>query len=131
MPTSAHCFVTGGTGFLGRFVIADLLRRGATVHALVRPQSFARLRAIGADLGAGEDRLIPVPGDISRDGLTVDPFDAPIDHLIHLAAIYDMTADDETNETMNVGGTRIAVELADALRVGCFHQVSSVAAAGE
>ncbi|HEX5861081.1 MAG TPA: SDR family oxidoreductase, partial [Nocardioides sp.] len=43
----------------------------------------------------------------------------------------DMTADDETNETMNVGGTRHALQLADALQVGCFHQVSSVAAAGE
>ena len=32
---------------------------------------------------------------------------------------------------MNVGGTRHALELAEALRVGCFHQVSSVAVAGE
>ena len=54
-----------------------------------------------------------------------------IDHFFHLAAIYDMTADDATNEAMNVGGTRHAVELADALGAGCFHQVSSVAAAGE
>ena len=42
-----------------------------------------------------------------------------------------MTADDATNETLNVGGTRHALELAEALEVGCFHQVSSVAAAGE
>ena len=54
-----------------------------------------------------------------------------IEHFFHLAAIYDMTADDATNETMNVGGTRHALELAEALEVGCFHQVSSVAAAGE
>ena len=54
-----------------------------------------------------------------------------IDHFFHLAAIYDMTADDEANQTMNVGGTRHALELAEALEVGCFHQVSSVAVAGE
>ena len=42
-----------------------------------------------------------------------------------------MTADDATNEAMNVGGTRHALELAHALDVGHFHQVSSVAAAGE
>ena len=42
-----------------------------------------------------------------------------------------MTADDETNEKLNVGGTRHALELADALQVGLFHQVSSVAAAGD
>ena len=56
---------------------------------------------------------------------------ATIDHFFHLAAIYDMTADDEANQSMNVGGTRHALELAEALKVGCFHQVSSVAAAGE
>ena len=54
-----------------------------------------------------------------------------VDHFFHVAAIYDMTADDATNETMNVGGTRHAIELAAALGAGCFHQVSSVAAAGE
>ena len=42
-----------------------------------------------------------------------------------------MTADDETNEKLNVGGTRHALELADALQAGRFHQVSSVAAAGD
>ena len=54
-----------------------------------------------------------------------------IEHFFHLAAIYDMTASDEMNETMNVGGTRNAVELAGKLEVGHFHQVSSVAASGD
>ena len=54
-----------------------------------------------------------------------------VDHFFHLAAIYDMTADDATNEAMNVQGTRHALELADALQAGRFHQVSSVAAAGD
>jgi NAD(P)-dependent dehydrogenase (short-subunit alcohol dehydrogenase family)/thioester reductase-like protein len=53
-----------------------------------------------------------------------------IDHFFHLAAIYDMTADEESNQALNVGGTRHAVELANALRAGCLHHVSSVAAAG-
>ena len=35
-----------------------------------------------------------------------------IDHFFHLAAIYDMTASEEQNETLNVGGTRNALELA-------------------
>ena len=39
-----------------------------------------------------------------------------IDHFFHLAAIYDMTAADELNEQLNVGGTRAALELAGALR---------------
>jgi len=41
-----HCvFVTGGTGYLGRPMIAELLRRGHQVRALVRPGSEAKLPA--------------------------------------------------------------------------------------
>ncbi|MGI8513513.1 MAG: SDR family oxidoreductase, partial [Solirubrobacteraceae bacterium] len=53
-----------------------------------------------------------------------------VDHFFHLAAVYDMTADDEQNATLNVGGTRNAVELANAIEPGTFHHVSSIAAAG-
>jgi uncharacterized protein YbjT (DUF2867 family) len=38
-------FVTGGTGYLGRPLVAALLARGRDVHALVRPGSEARLPA--------------------------------------------------------------------------------------
>ena len=41
-----------------------------------------------------------------------------------------MTADAEAQEVANVEGTRHAVELAGAIEAGCFHQVSSIAAAG-
>ncbi len=38
-----HVFVTGGTGFMGQPLIADLLRRGHQVRALVRPGSEGKL----------------------------------------------------------------------------------------
>ena len=38
-----HVFVTGGTGFMGRRLIAELLRRGHQVRALVRPGSEGKL----------------------------------------------------------------------------------------
>ena len=55
----------------------------------------------------------PVVGDLREPKLGVDPgwIDAhrgKIDHFFHLAAIYDMTAADEINEALNVGGTRAA-----------------------
>ena len=54
-----------------------------------------------------------------------------IEHFFHLAAIYDMTASDQMNETMNVGGTRNAIGLAGKLEASHFHQVSSIAASGD
>jgi NAD(P)-dependent dehydrogenase (short-subunit alcohol dehydrogenase family)/thioester reductase-like protein len=53
-----------------------------------------------------------------------------IDHFFHLAAIYDMTADAESQRVANVEGTREAVKLAEALDAKRFHMVSSIAAAG-
>ena len=128
-------FVTGATGFIGRFLVQELLdHREGEIFVLVREGSLPRMEKMIERWGT--DRVIPVVGGLEDDRLGVDPewIAAPlqsIDHFFHLAAIYDMTADDATNETMNVEGTRNALALADALRVGCFHQVSSVAAAGE
>lgn len=131
MTDAPICFVTGGTGFLGRYVIAELLERGATVHALVRPQSIRRLAKITEQLGVDPDRLVAVAGDIARDGLTIEPYDVRPDHLFHLAAIYDMDADPDEMAEANVEGTRRVLAFADVHDVGTFHMVSSVAAAGD
>jgi uncharacterized protein YbjT (DUF2867 family) len=48
-----HIFVTGGTGYLGRRVIPELLRRGHSIRALVRPGSERRLPA-GCEAVAGD-----------------------------------------------------------------------------
>jgi nucleoside-diphosphate-sugar epimerase len=47
-----HVFVTGGTGFIGRPLIEELLRRGHRVTALIRPGSESRL-APGCDVVLG------------------------------------------------------------------------------
>ncbi len=53
-----------------------------------------------------------------------------IGHIFHLAAIYDLTASAEAQQIPNIDGTRHAVQFAEAVQAGCFHQVSSIAAAG-
>jgi thioester reductase-like protein len=53
-----------------------------------------------------------------------------IDHFFHLAAIYDLNASAEAQQQANVDGTRNAVQFAKAVSAGCFHHVSSIAAAG-
>ncbi|MBI2169908.1 MAG: SDR family oxidoreductase [Actinobacteria bacterium] len=127
--------VTGATGFLGGQLVERLLARpNAEVHALVRPGSQSKLAAKMRRWPMGH-RVAPLLGDLSAPGLGLEPsaverLTGRVDHLVHLAALYDMTADDATNEAVNVEGTRHVVDLANRLGVGCLHHVSSVAVAG-
>jgi short-subunit dehydrogenase len=128
-------FVTGATGFIGRNLVQRLLQREGTVYALVRAGSRGRLEELRTAWGADGARIVPIAGDLAQPGLGVSEEDlvtlrGEVDHFFHLAAIYDMTAGVEAQEVANVEGTRHAVELAGAIEAGCFHQVSSIAAAG-
>ena len=124
-------FVTGATGFIGRHLLAELLKRDGTIYVLVREGSRGKLDATLQRLGAAEGRIVAVPGDLSKPGLGVEGFDERIDHLFHLAAVYDVEADEEAAERANIDGTRHVVEFANAHDVGRFHHVSSIAVAGD
>ena len=129
-------FVTGATGFIGkRLVKALLARRGATVHFLVRPGSEGKLEALYDYWGVTKARALPVSGDLTAKKLGVGGDDikrlkGKIDHVYHLAAVYDLSADEESQVQVNIEGTRNMVEFAKAVDAGHVHHVSSIAAAG-
>jgi NAD(P)-dependent dehydrogenase (short-subunit alcohol dehydrogenase family) len=128
--------VTGATGFIGRHLVERLLgREDAEVFVVVRRQSLARLDATAA-AWPGTGHLEPVVGDLTEPLLGLAEEDRErlrggVDHFVHLAAVYDMTASESANEAANVGGTREALALAADLDARVFHHVSSVAVAGE
>ncbi|MCW2991364.1 MAG: family oxidoreductase, partial [Solirubrobacterales bacterium] len=129
-------FVTGATGFIGRHLVEELLaKRDGDIHVLVRETSRDKLDKLSAEKWGSSPRIKPVVGDLNEPSLGVDAawieeHKGQIGHFFHLAAIYDMTASDESNEKHNVVGTRNAVALANALEAGVLHHTSSVAAAG-
>ena len=50
---SVECFVTGGTGFVGQHLVANLSAKGHTIRVLMRrPERLAALREQVDNLGA-------------------------------------------------------------------------------
>ena len=128
-------FVTGATGFIGRHLVEKLLNRKGRVYVLVRRGSKDKLTAAIESWGANSKRIVPVIGDLTGPNLGVskkqqDKLKGEVDHFFHLAAIYDMTADEKSQLAANVEGTRNAIQLAENITACCFHHTSSIAAAG-
>ena len=129
-------FVTGATGFIGKRLVRKLLARGnAVVYFLIRPESRDKVPELLDYWNTDEVRAVPVVGDLVKPLLGVSKADlkkltGKIEHFFHLAAVYDLKADADSQVAINIEGTKNAVALANEIDAGIFQQVSSIAAAG-
>ncbi len=111
-------FVTGGSGFVGKFLIAELVKRGVAVRALARSdQAEATVRAAGAE---------PVRGDLddtaaARAGMT------ECDVVYHAAAYTSETGKLADHMRPTVEGTRNMLAAAREAKVKRFVHVSTEA----
>ncbi len=134
---SGAVFVTGGSGFIGRFVTQALARRGRRLILLCRASSRARLESRLAAWPAELPRPTIVEGDVTRPALGLDG-DArarlgdEAREVLHLAAAYRLSMGEEEARAVNVEGTRRTLELAAGLpNLRAFHLVSSIAVSGD
>jgi uncharacterized protein YbjT (DUF2867 family) len=115
MTAQTHrVFVTGGTGYVGRPLITQLLERGHEVHALVRP---------------GSERKLPpgcraIPGD-ALDGKSYASKIAPADTFVQLVGVaHPSPAKAAEFRNIDLASGRSAVEAARGAGVQHFVYVS-------
>jgi len=134
-------FLSGATGFLGVFILRDLLRvSGTTVYVLVRATSkidgrqrikhAMKLHRLWDD--SYEPRIVPVPGDLSKPllGLTQGDFDEisrEVDVVIHCAAFVHWLLPYKQMKDANVLGTQEVIRMAATAKNKPLHHVSTTA----
>ena len=64
-------FVTGATGFIGQFLVRNLMKRGEPIYVLVRKGSLSKLAALRSEWGATEKDILPIVGDLAKKNLGV------------------------------------------------------------
>lgn len=132
--------LTGATGFLGPFLLAELLRRtDAEVYCLVRAGSEdaarERLRQAAARFGVpiapDDPRIVPVPGDLAAPGLGVAPrwrarLAERADTIVHAGAQVHHLSPYRRLAPANVDSTRALIELATDGAGKRLHHISSL-----
>ena len=145
MEEPAEIFLTGGTGFLGAHILAELLgRTRARLHCLVRAadadEAFRRLRASLEERELWSDgmasRILAVPGDLAepRFGLSEAAFRelaGRMDLVYHCGAWVNFNYPYRLLEPANVLGTVEALRCAAIGRAKPLHFISSIAATPE
>jgi UDP-glucose 4-epimerase len=119
-PPGAVALVTGGTGFVGRVLCAQLQLAGA------------RVRVVARHAGPGPWEQV-VTTDLAQAGLPLSALDG-VDTVFHLAAEAHARApapDDPEHRVVTVGGTRRVLEAAGEAGVRRLVFMSSVKAMGE
>jgi thioester reductase-like protein len=133
-------FLTGGTGFLGAFAIAELLKQTQTsIYCLVRARDEATgKQRIQKNLESYEiwqpeysDRILPILGDLESDrfGLSDETFDFlahEIDVIYHCAASLNFVFPYAALKAQNVTATDDVIRLACKVKRKTVHYMSSV-----
>lgn len=115
--------VTGGTGFLGSYLIQKLLEQGYKVHATKR--SSSRMDLVQNVM----KKVVWLEGDILDNSFLSQAFQG-IDTVFHCAAMVSFSPeDDDIMYKVNVEGTRNVVQACIKNKATLIH-ASSVAAIG-
>ncbi|MCM1984947.1 amino acid adenylation domain-containing protein [Lyngbya confervoides] len=133
-------FLTGATGFLGTYLLHELLKQTrADVHCLIRASSFAEAQAriegclnrYGLWQESDRSRIKLVLGDLSqpRLGIEAETFTRlaeKIDIIYHCGAWVNMIYPYLTLKASNVLGTQEVLRLASQTRIKPLHYISTV-----
>jgi thioester reductase-like protein len=137
----AHIFLTGATGFLGSFLLHELLdQTQAEIYCLVRSANveegkqklYKTLAAYGLWREELSPRIVPIVGDLSAPllGLSEHQFRmlaGKVDAIYHNGALVNWISSYHQLKPTNVLGTQEVLRLASCNKVKPVHFISTLA----
>ncbi len=139
--TEKAVFCTGTGGFIGRYILSHYLENeDCDVYLLENGRFQERLEAYLDEQVPDPEkrkRLKVFAGDISQPGLGLeapirDELKQRITHVIHLAALYNLSAPRDISMRVNVDGTRHLLDfIADIPSLERLAYASTIAVAGK
>ncbi|MBE9048516.1 amino acid adenylation domain-containing protein [Pleurocapsales cyanobacterium LEGE 10410] len=145
IPTTPNnILLTGATGFLGAFLLSELLRKtDADIYCLIRAENDTlgqkriedKLKSYLLWDTVDHKRIIPVVGDLSRSrlGLSADRFSEiaeTVDVIYHNGAWVNFTYPYSQLKDVNVLGTQEVLRLAVKSKVKPVHFISTIGVVG-
>ncbi|MBE9170808.1 thioester reductase domain-containing protein [Pleurocapsales cyanobacterium LEGE 06147] len=141
-PTTepSHIFLTGATGFVGAFLLYELLQQtNADIYCLIRSPNIElgkkrlkeHLQSYLIWQEPPSNRIIPVVGDLSQPflGLTEEQFQVladKVDVIYHNGASINLVYPYSALKATNVLGTQEILRLASYLKVKPVHYISTL-----
>lgn len=132
-------FVTGATGFVGAFILHDLLQLGIAVHCLVRADNVdkAMQRLVDTLVSYGlwkpehVSLLYPIIGDMAQPlfGMSQEEFDQladNVDAICHSGALVDWVRPLDDHIGPNLVSTHEVLRLASRGRGKAVHLISTI-----
>lgn len=133
--------VTGATGFVGRYLVRNLLESGDTVYILLRKESrdraYEMIKSLRSEIPASRDRLHVVHGNVMNEGVANLEKDREIlkdklDYIWHLAGAGSITANRRQSLALNWRGTVNALKFASEVKgLKRFNYLSTVLVSGD
>ncbi|MCX7792275.1 MAG: amino acid adenylation domain-containing protein [Chloroflexaceae bacterium] len=134
--------LTGATGYLGAFLLAELVRQtDAVIYCLVRADNVEHARErlrrtlsrYRIECEQWEQRVVPVVGDLGAPRLGLSDADfahlaATVDSIYHAGAQVHYMQSYASIKATNVDGTAALLELACTTRLKAMHYISTLAA---
>ncbi|RMF82534.1 MAG: NAD-dependent epimerase/dehydratase family protein [Planctomycetota bacterium] len=132
MSRDGWTLITGATGFIGHYALAQLLRRGVRCAALVRNGNGLKLlellRDVAPDLACDDSHLRIIHGSLPDRMPPVDHLH--IERVVHIAGSTRFQADDGEPQRTNVAGVQRLLSWMSARNIKDLTHVSTAYVCG-